>query len=119
MAATLADRRMILIGAFAEAAPAGYVSGLVMRSFTRAGDTAMLDDLLVAPRFRGRGLVRELMRRFRETAQAEGEPPLAMYSGTDRDNLPCARAFLASGAVPEAPELYVEYQWPTDPGAGR
>jgi len=117
LAAAVADRRAILIGALWDGAAAGHASGFVTAGLIRAGDVAILDDLLAAPLFRGRG--QALALRFREAALAVARRPMAMWSGTDQDNIACQRAFRASGGAPATPGVhFVEFAWPAQDQIG-
>lgn len=110
MAEVLANEHLVVIAAFAEAAPAGYVSGFVLPALNNNGSVVMLDDLLVAESFRSQGLGRRLVEAFKVAAKKMAMPPVVMWSGTGVDNIACQKAFEATGAE-RVDEIYAEYEW--------
>ncbi|MHA7872669.1 MAG: GNAT family N-acetyltransferase [Hyphococcus sp.] len=110
MAEVLEDERVIIMAAFDGKTPAGYASGVILPALHRDGSVVMLDDLLVAERFRNQGLGRRLVDAFKTEATRAASPPVSMWSGTGVDNTACRKAFDAAGGKP-VNETYVEYEW--------
>ncbi len=76
------------------------------------GDTAMLDELLVDPTNRGRGIGTELVAAFAATARHLGKSPIEIWATTDFPDEPAAGAFSRTGA--KRGILVRQFDWPQE-----
>jgi GNAT superfamily N-acetyltransferase len=74
----LGDSSACILVAEHQGALIGYVSGSVRTAFYAAGATAWVEEILVRPEFRGRGVGAELMRAFESWAEAHGSRLVAL-----------------------------------------
>jgi ribosomal protein S18 acetylase RimI-like enzyme len=70
----------------------------------------ILNDLYVAPRFRGRGVARALLARARSHAEATGAGGMSL--ATQHDNHPAQRLYEALGWVRDEEFLHYELELP-------
>ncbi|MGR3503964.1 GNAT family N-acetyltransferase [Pseudaestuariivita sp.] len=91
---------------------AGLALGWILPTAFGQGDTAMLDELLVSPDCRGRGIGTALTRAFRQSARRAGQAPVEIWAATDVPTEPAATPFARSGGI--RGELFRQFDWPRE-----
>jgi ribosomal protein S18 acetylase RimI-like enzyme len=106
----LANEANVLLIAYVERNPAGFVSGTELSHPDKADPEMFLNELGVDEVYRGRGIGRTLVGAFWKLAQERG--CRGMWVLTDEDNAPANKVYGAAGGVRARTE--VMYQWGED-----
>ncbi|QFU09555.1 hypothetical protein PARPLA_00919 [Rhodobacteraceae bacterium THAF1] len=108
----LADRSVIAVLAYDNDRVVGWAAGYVFPTLVGQGDTAMLDELLVDPAHRGKGIGTSLVSAFLNIAEAKAAPPVAFSATTDFPKEPAATPFQKTGG--RRGGLLRQFDWSTE-----
>jgi [ribosomal protein S18]-alanine N-acetyltransferase len=103
----LADAANVLLIAYEDGEPAGFVSGTALSHPDYAKPELFLNELAVDEAFRGRGIGRMLVAELWRLAQARG--CRGMWVLTDDDNVPANRVYSIAGG--KSAGASVMYEW--------
>jgi ribosomal protein S18 acetylase RimI-like enzyme len=103
----LADGANVLLIAYENDEPAGYVSGTALTHPDYAKPELFLNELAVDEALRGRGIGRALVAELWRLAQARG--CRGMYVLTDEDNVSANKVYTAAGGANAGAS--VMYEW--------
>ena len=106
----LADEANVLLLAYVDGSPAGFVSGTVLSHPDKAHPELFLNELAVDEGYRGRGIGRALVAELWRVAQELG--CRGMWVLTDDDNAPANKVYTAAGGKRARED--VMYQWGQD-----
>jgi len=106
----LADDANVLLIAYVEGEPAGFVSGTELSHPDKAQPEMFLNELDVDAGYRGRGIGRALVAELWQLAQTRGAR--GMWALTDDDNVPANKVYSAAGGTRRRAE--VMYGWGDD-----
>ena len=87
----------------------GLAQGFILPNFLGRGDDIMLDNVLVHPGFRNRGIGTALVTEFVTKARQIGQKPVQIWGTTDTPHEPARRPFELAGGVRGA--LFREFNW--------
>jgi ribosomal protein S18 acetylase RimI-like enzyme len=108
--AFLADDANLLLIAYADGTPAGFVSGTSVVHPDKPQPELFLNELGVHEAYRGRGIARALVTRLWQLAQARG--CRGMWVLTDAGNEAANKVYAAAGG--RRARVEVMYQWGAD-----
>jgi ribosomal protein S18 acetylase RimI-like enzyme len=108
--AFLADDSNVLLIAYADRVPAGFVSGTSIAHPDKPQPELFLNELAVHEAYRGRGIGRALVAELWQLAQARGWR--GMWVLTDAENAAANKVYAAAGGRRAREE--VMYQWGAD-----
>ena len=103
----LAEETNVLLIAYEDGEPAGFVSGTELSHPDKPTPEMFLNELAVDEVFRGRGIGRALVAELWRVAQARG--CRGMWVLTDDDNAAATKVYSAAGGTRVGAE--VMYQW--------
>jgi ribosomal protein S18 acetylase RimI-like enzyme len=103
----LADAANVLLIAYEEGLPAGFVSGTALSHPDYAEPEMFLNELAVDEAFQGRGIGRALVVELWQIAQSRG--CRGMWVLTDDDNIAANKVYSAAGGVRARAERM--YEW--------
>ena len=103
----LADAANVLLIAYVDDEPAGFVSGTEVSHPDYAQPEMFLNELAVDEAFRGRGIGRSLVTELWRLAQSRG--CRGMWVLTDDDNVPANRVYAGAGGKRVGAQ--VMYEW--------
>lgn len=104
----LADEANVLLIAYVDGQPAGFVTGTELTHPDKPSPELFLNELGVTEEHRGRGIGRALVARLWELAQSRG--CRGMWVLTDDANPAALRAYAAAGAARSAePQVMLEW----------
>jgi [ribosomal protein S18]-alanine N-acetyltransferase len=103
----LADPANVLLIAYEEGLPAGFVSGTALSHPDYAEPEMFLNELAVDEAFQSRGIGRALVAELWRLARSRG--CRGMWVLTDDDNVPANRVYRAAGGKSAGPQ--VMYEW--------
>jgi [ribosomal protein S18]-alanine N-acetyltransferase len=103
----LADEANVLLIAFEDGEPAGFVSGTELTHPDKAVPEMFLNELAVDEAFRGRGIGKALVTELWRLAQSRG--CRGMWVLTDDDNAAANRVYSAAAGVRVGAQIM--YQW--------
>lgn len=106
----LADEANVLLLAYVDGSPAGFVSGTVLSHPDKPVPELFLNELAVDEGYRGRGIGRALVSELWRVAQELG--CRGMWVLTDDDNAAANRVYTAAGGTRARED--VMYQWGQD-----
>jgi ribosomal protein S18 acetylase RimI-like enzyme len=106
----LADEANVLLLAYVDGSPAGFVSGTVLSHPDKPVPELFLNELAVDEAYRGRGIGRALVAELWRVAQELG--CRGMWVLTDDDNAAANRVYTAAGGTRARED--VMYQWGQD-----
>jgi [ribosomal protein S18]-alanine N-acetyltransferase len=106
----LADGANVLLLAYVDGSPAGFVSGTVLSHPDKPVPEMFLNELAVDERYRGRGIGRALVAELWRVAQEVG--CRGMWVLTHYDNAAANRVYTAAGGTRVRED--VMYQWGQD-----
>ncbi|MGB6346165.1 MAG: GNAT family N-acetyltransferase [Methyloceanibacter sp.] len=107
----LADPAVYVFAAFEGERPAGFASAYRFPSLTQECDLVYIYDVYVAPADQARGIGRRLIDGV--IAQCRWDGVTEAWVGTDLDNFPAQRLFVAAGAKGTGQE-YVQFEFDLD-----
>lgn len=102
----------ILLIARQDSTVVGLALGWCFPNAVGRGDSAMLDELLVDPTCRGKGIGTALVEAFKTTARQLGKQPIEVWATTDYPGEPAATAFKKAGG--KQGDLLRQYDWPLE-----
>ena len=103
----LADDDNVLLVAYVDGEPAGFVTGTQLAHPDKPAPELLLNELAVDEAYRGRGLGRALVAELWRLAQKRG--CRGMWVLTDDDNVAANKVYAAAGATRVGAE--VMYEW--------
>ncbi len=90
----------------------GLAAGWLFPNVIGQGDMVMLDELLVAPSLRGKGIGTNLVAEFTMTARHRARAPVEIWATTDFPEEPAAFPFRRTGGKPGG--LLRQFDWPEE-----